>query len=172
MEISVVIEDDSTKVKFKDGNKTLELSRKQLEMGLRFLNAADPGQQMAMPPIITHNHPVVQTTVQQDVAPHIPSVPIAQSSNSFNQESKNIAKPVPNKPVLDVKKANDFLKEVANQNKKLEEEGNAKAVGTEMPIRRAILKLKDRVNYETMAKATEIKLGIPLDRFDKLTCIE
>lgn len=164
MEISVVLGEDCTKVKFQENTKKMELTRNQLEMGIRFLNAAEGVSSSVVPnstptpqeqKIITEPSPVASTrpAVEHPVAPQ-------------QVTSANNTKMVKKKPAPNVKKAKMFLTEIEKQNKILKEEGNQKAVNTEMAFRRAIISTKDKIDMASMQAALRKEFGVPEGRFE------
>lgn len=152
MELSLVIDDDGERVKFKEGTKTMVLSRQQIEMGLRFLNAAIESSPLTP----------AQTPVAPTITDSLPTEngPIRATSPQTPTKAKEV------RPRPDVNKAKFFLQEIENQNKRLSEEGNTKAVGTELAFRRAVLKTKDRIDFESMARAMQVSFGMPRERFE------
>lgn len=146
MEVSVVIDDDSIKVKFKDGDEHMELSRSQLSMGLRFLDAAEGAPTntsgyVSPANITVHNPPAVMTTTHQ---------PIAHVETGMSAVKRPV--PPPARQKSNLKKVKKFAESINSWQKEYEETNENKKAGglSEWSIKKAIVDNKGEVSKEEM----------------------
>lgn len=184
MEISVVVGDSCNKVKFKDGNKTMELTRNQLSMGIRFLDAAEGG-----------DSPSRTSQLLTEPKPHpapspIPTPPEGRSlgpSEEITTELNNVQTstlepdtslnstkepPAAKKPAVslkpNLKKANMFMKEIEKYQKELDEakDGKGSAGISDVAIKKAIYKNKNNIDQPTMFSVFRKITGQPKEIFE------
>lgn len=171
MEFSVII-DDVNRIKFIEGQKKTELNREQLEMGLRLLDAVEKpcpvnySQSNPPPGLIPRDKTMEEDGHQESI--QTPKVPPTSTKKPEAKSVAVIKKPSApkSKPKLDINQAKMFVKALEAEDKVLDEEGNGRAKGTELPIRRAIVKMKGKIPFEAMALAVRSKVGMPTERFE------
>lgn len=144
MEISILVQSDGNKIKYSNGHRVFELTRSQLDMGIRLLDAIEGNSTPAPNPQIPNYPSVSPQPLNPSYGPTCNSNPNVDTYNRRSIEAVKRSRP-------SIEKAKIFAQSIQKWQTEYEEtDGNKKGGLSEWAIKKAIVEHKGQISKEEM----------------------